>query len=99
MEIIFIIAAFIVGGGIMWIISNTLLKSRTQNIIKEAEAEAKVLRDNKMLEAKEKYLTLKNEYETQVNQRNAKMQQAESKIKQRELQLNQQERCNQGKFE
>ncbi len=91
MEIIFIIAAFIVGGGIMWIISNTLLKSRTQNIIKEAEAEAKVLRDNKMLEAKEKYLTLKNEYETQVNQRNAKMQQAESKIKQRELQLNQQQ--------
>ncbi len=85
------IAALIVGGGIMWVIGNTLLKSRTKNIIKDAEAEAKVLRDNKMLEAKEKYLTLKNEYETQVNQRNAKMQQAESKIKQRELQLNQQQ--------
>ena len=65
----------------MWVISNTLLKSRTQNIVKEAEAEAKVLRDNKMLEAKEKYLTLKNEYEAQVIQRNAKMQQAEAKIK------------------
>jgi ribonuclease Y len=91
MEVILIIAALIAGGGIMWIISNTVLKSRTRNIIKDAEAEAKVLRDNKMLEAKEKYLTLKNEYETQVNQRNAKMQQAESKIKQRELQLNQQQ--------
>ncbi len=91
MEIIFIIAALIAGGGIMWVISNTLLKSRTQNIIKDAEAEAKVLRDNKMLEAKEKYLTLKNEYEAQVIQRNAKMQQAESKIKQREIQLNQQQ--------
>jgi len=75
------VAALIVGGGIMWVISNTLLKSRTQNIVKEAEAEAKVLRDNKMLEAKEKYLTLKNEYEAQVIQRNAKMQQAEAKIK------------------
>jgi len=91
MEIIFIIAALIVGGGVMWIISNTLLKSRTQNIIKDAETEAKLLRDNKMLEVKEKYLTLKNEYEAQVNQRNAKMQQAESKLKQREMQLNQQQ--------
>jgi ribonuclease Y len=89
MDILFIIAALILGGIIMWLITNTLLKSRTQNIIREAEAEAKVLRDNKMLEVKEKYLTLKNEYEAQVNQRNAKMQQAESRHKQREMQLNQ----------
>jgi len=100
MEIIFIIAALIAGGGIMWAISNTLLKSRTRNIIKDAEAEAKVLRDNRMLEAKEKYLTLKNEYEAQVIQRNAKIQQAEAKIKQRETQLNQQQSENQkGKSE
>jgi ribonuclease Y len=77
------------GGGITWLITNTLLKSRANNIIKEAEAEAKVLRDNKMLEVKEKYFSLKNEYETQVNQRNAKIQQVESKLKQREMQLNQ----------
>jgi ribonuclease Y len=89
MDILLIIAALILGGVIMWVITNTLLKSRTQNIIKEAEAEAKVLRDNKMLEVKEKYLTLKNEYEAQVNQRNAKMQQAEARLKQREMQLNQ----------
>ena len=89
MEIVFIIVAFLLGGLVVWLILNTLLKSRTSNIIKEAEAEAKVLRDNKMLEVKEKYLTLKNEYETQCNQRNAKMQQFESKLKQREMQLNQ----------
>ena len=89
MEIVFIIVAFLLGGLVVWLILNTLLKSRTSNIIKEAEAEAKVLRDNKMLEVKEEYLTLKNEYETQCNQRNAKMQQFESKLKQREMQLNQ----------
>lgn len=89
MEIVFIIVAFLLGGLVVWLILNTLLKSRTANIIKEAEAEAKVLRDNKMLEVKEKYLTLKNEYEAQCNQRNAKMQQFESKLKQREMQLNQ----------
>ncbi|MCQ2208937.1 MAG: ribonuclease Y [Paludibacteraceae bacterium] len=89
MVIVYIIAAFLVGGLVTWLVMNTLLKSRTSNILKEAEAEAKVLRDNKMLEVKEKYLTLKNEYEAQCNQRNAKMQQFESKLKQREMQLNQ----------
>lgn len=83
------IAAFLVGAAITWFVLNTMLKSRTDNILKEAEAEAKTLKENKMLEVKEKYLTLKNEYETQCNQRNAKMQQFESKLKQREMQLNQ----------
>ncbi|MBR0501925.1 MAG: ribonuclease Y [Paludibacteraceae bacterium] len=89
MTVVYIIAAFLVGGLLTWIVMNTMLKSRTNNILKEAEAEAKVLRENKMLEVKEKYLTLKNEYEAQCNQRNAKMQQFESKLKQREMQLNQ----------
>ncbi len=85
------VAAFLVGGLVVWVVMNTILKSRKENILKEAEAEAKVLRDNKMLEVKEKYLSLKSEYEAQCNQRNAKMQSAESKLKQRELQLNQQQ--------
>ncbi|MBO4531635.1 MAG: ribonuclease Y [Paludibacteraceae bacterium] len=89
MTVVYIIAAFLVGGLVTWIVMNTMLKSRTSNILKEAEAEAKVLRENKMLEVKEKYLNLKNEYEVQCNQRNAKMQQFESKLKQREMQLNQ----------
>ena len=90
-EIFVGIATFILGGGVVWVLSNTLFKSRAQKVLKDAETEAKLLRDNKMLEVKEKYLTLKNEYETQVNQRNAKMQQAESRVKQRESQLNQQQ--------
>ena len=89
MQIVLIIVAFIVGGAATWIVMNTLLKSRTENIMKEAEAEAKSLKESKLLEVKEKYLTLKNEYETQCNQRNAKMQQFESKLKQREMQLGQ----------
>ncbi|MCK9156224.1 MAG: ribonuclease Y [Paludibacteraceae bacterium] len=83
------VAALLIGGIIMWLVTKTLLKSHADNIIKEAEADAKVQRDKKMLEVKEKYLTLKNEYEAQVNQRNAKIQQAEAKIKQREMQMNQ----------
>ena len=90
MIIAFIIIALLVGGVITWVVSNTLLKSHTQNIVKEAESEAKALKEKKMYEAKEKYLTLKNEYEVQVNQRNSKIQQTESRLKQRESQLNQQ---------
>ncbi len=89
MNILLVIAAFVVGGLVTWLVMNTMLKSRTANILKEAEAEAQNQRDKKMLEVKEKYLTLKNEYEAQCNQRNAKMQQFESKLKQREMQLNQ----------
>ena len=91
MSVLIPIVTFLVGALIVWVVMNTLLKSRTENILKEAEAEAKVLRENKMLEVKEKYLSLKSEYETQCNQRNAKMQQFESKLKQREMQLNQQQ--------
>ncbi len=90
-SVIVAVAALLVGALITWVVMNTLLKSRTDNILKEAEAEAKVLRDNKMLEVKEKYLALKTEYENQCNQRNARMQQFESKLKQRESQLNQQQ--------
>ncbi len=90
-SVIVAVAALLVGALITWVVMNTLLKSRTDNILKEAEAEAKVLRDNKMLEVKEKYLALKTEYENQCNQRNARMQQFESKLKQRESQLSQQQ--------
>ena len=91
MHVLIPIVTFLAGALIVWAIMNTLLKSRAENILKEAEAEAKVLRENKMLEVKEKYLSLKSEYETQCNQRNAKMQQFEAKLKQREMQLNQQQ--------
>lgn len=83
------IGTLILGGVIVWLINATALKSRSLNIIAKAEDEAKVLRDKKMLEAKEKFMSLKSEYDAQCNQRNSKMQQAEAKLKQRESQINQ----------
>ena len=66
-----------------------LLKSRLESIIKEAEQEAEVIKKNKLLEVKEKFLHLKADLEKQVAQRNAKIQSIESKLKQRELNMNQ----------
>ena len=56
---------------------------------REMKAEAELLKKNKEIEAKERFIALKAEHEQQVQQRNAKVQAAEVKLQQRELQLNQ----------
>ena len=66
-----------------------LLKSRYDSVLREAEKEAEVIKKNKLLEVKEKFLHLKADLEKQVSARNAKIQSAEGKLKQRELTLNQ----------
>ena len=89
MILIYIIGGFLGGGILAGIVLRYVTNARYKNIIKEAEAEAEVLRKNKMLEVKEKFLSLKSDLEKQVTQRNAKIQATESKLKQRELQINQ----------
>ena len=87
--VIIAIAAFVVGGLATWIVVRFLRKGSYNKMMKDAKAEAEVLKKNKLIEVKEKYLALKEEYEKQVNQRNQKMQQAESKLQQREMQQKQ----------
>jgi len=65
------------------------LKSKYDKILKEAETEAEVIKKNKLLEVKEKFLNKKADLEKEVSLRNQKIQQAENKLKQRELVLNQ----------
>ena len=89
MEIVLIIAGVLVGALVTWLVLNTALKSKSQKITQDAEAEGARIRSEKEREAKQKYQELKNEYDSHCNQRNAKMQQQESKLKQREMQLNQ----------
>ena len=65
------------------------LKKKYENTIKEAENEAEVIKKNKLLEVKEKFLNKKAELEKEVTARNQKIQQAENRIKQKEATLNQ----------
>ena len=65
------------------------LKSKYDIIIKEAQTEAEVIKKNKLLEVKEKFLNKKADLEKEVDLRNQKIQQAENKLKQRDLMLNQ----------
>lgn len=89
MEILIGVLAFLLGGLVAWIIITQALKSRSQKIVKEAEAEAEVIRKDKILQAKEKFLQLKAEHEKEINSRNAKMLALESKVKQKEAALSQ----------
>src|ERR1035437_2800559 len=66
-----------------------LLRFVNKRAVQEAEAEAKLLKKNKLIENKEKFIALKAEHEQQVQERNAKIQTVEVRLQQKELQLNQ----------
>ena len=83
------IACFIVGGFASYMFFKHGLKSKYDKILKESETEAEVIKKNKLLEVKEKFLNKKADLEKEVSLRNQKIQQAENKLKQRELVLNQ----------
>ncbi len=83
------IVAFAIGVLISYALWSRLLKSKYQKAIKEAEAEAEVIKKERILQAKEKFLQMKSEHEKAVNERNSRIVQSENKLKQRENQLNQ----------
>lgn len=77
------------GGLLTWFVLRFLARSRYESVLREAEKEAEVIKKNKLLEVKEKFLHLKSDLEKQVSQRQAKIQSVEAKLKQREMSLNQ----------
>ena len=87
--VILTIVAFLMGGALSYGFFKYGLKTKYDTIIKEAETEAEVIKKNKLLEVKEKFLNKKADLEKEVAQRNQKIQQAENKLKQREMVLNQ----------
>ncbi|MCL1624862.1 ribonuclease Y [Bacteroides caecicola] len=89
MTVILVVVAFLVGGALSYCFFKYGLKSKYDSIIKEAENEAEVIKKNKLLEVKEKFLNKKADLEKEVAARNQKIQQAENKLKQREMMLNQ----------
>lgn len=88
-DIIVAIAAFAIGGVISYILFSKVITKRKDKIIREAEAEAEVIKKDKILQAKEKFLLMRAEHEKVVNEKNTKILQAENKNKQKELQVNQ----------
>jgi ribonuclease Y len=76
-----------------YVIASTVLKKSIEksssDLIKDAEAKAEVLKQEKILQAKEKFLQLKSEHEKLINEKNAAILTGENRIKQKEQTLNQ----------
>jgi len=89
LQIILPVTGFIIGGVVSYYFYKVALRKKYENTIKEAENEAEVIKKNKLLEVKEKFLNKKAELEKEVTARNQKIQQAENRIKQKEATLNQ----------
>jgi len=87
--IITAVVCAIIGMIIGYTIFRYIMKNKYNSILKEAQAEAEVIKKNKLLEVKEKFLNKKADLEKEVSVRNQRIQQAENKLKQRELMLNQ----------
>lgn len=85
--IVALLAGLLVGGAVVFVVLNSMLKRRREDIIKEATKEAEQIKKDKILQAKEKFLQLKEEHEKVINDRNRKLQQNENKFKQRDGQL------------
>ncbi|HOI49509.1 MAG TPA: ribonuclease Y, partial [Prolixibacteraceae bacterium] len=82
--IIGLIAGFLGGGTLSYFIWDKALKSKKARIISEADAAGEVLKKDKMLQAKERFLQLKSEHEKYINEKNSKITALENKMKQRE---------------
>ena len=91
------VSGFALGGLISYFIWDKALKKKSNKIIKEAQVEADVIKKDKILQAKEKFLQLKAEHEKHINERNNKVIALENKLKQKEVNLSQRIEDNQRK--
>ena len=64
-------------------------QNKVKKILKDAEMKAEIVRKDKLLEAKERFLQLKAEHEQEVNAKNNTINQRENSIKQKEQSINQ----------
>ncbi|MBN3034706.1 MAG: ribonuclease Y [Bacteroidales bacterium] len=75
------------------IIAATFIRKRivrkSENLLREAEEKAEVIKKEKILQAKEKFLQLKAEHEKIVQERNSALQKNENRLKQRETAFSQ----------
>ena len=65
-------------------------KGRGDAIIQKAELEAENIKQQKILQAKEKFIQLKSEHEDYINNKNKQLQEKENSLRQKESQLGQQ---------
>jgi ribonucrease Y len=93
MDIIIIVAVAAVSLLTGFLFTNFFIKKaieqKNAHIIREATAEAEVIRKDKILQAKEKFLQLKTEHEKYISEKNNTIAAIENRLKQKETSANQ----------
>jgi len=93
MDIVSLIIGFAAGAVLALVlyiaIRRAVLKGKKEEILEKAEIEGEKIKNERILQAKEKFLSLRSEHEKAVNESNARMRDAENRIKQKENTLNQ----------
>ncbi|OAQ41583.1 ribonuclease Y [Pedobacter psychrophilus] len=99
MEILIYLIIAVVALGLGIVIGRFLLRqllkqqevaaqNKVKKILREAESKAEILKKDKLLEAKEKFLQMKSDHEQEINQKNTIAAQRENTLKQKEQSLN-----------
>jgi len=87
--IIYAVIGLIAGGGVTFVAQQSLLKTKSQKLIKDAELESERIKKEKMLQAKENFLKLKEEHEAAMKDRERKLQSNEDRARSKEKNLDQ----------
>ena len=97
MSITVALIGLVLGAIIAFMVIKKSNEGKATNIVKDAEAKAEVIKTDKILQAKEKFLQLKAEHEKVINEKNQHILQAETRIKQKEQSLSQKQEQTQRK--
>ena len=73
-------------------VARTSIRKRRETALREAEAEAEMIKKERILQAKEKFMQLKSEHDRQFNERNQKIVQTEQEIRRIEQNIQNQQR-------
>ena len=78
------IITLLAGGTASYFLWETVLEKKKTQLLKDAEIQAEMLKEKKIIQAKEKFLQLKTDHENYINERNLRIASSENKLKQKE---------------
>ena len=83
------VIGILIGGAVVFVVWNLFLGKTYKNALAEANKAGDVLKEQKLLEAKERISRMQSDLDRQANQRNQKIQLNEQRIKQQQQQIQQ----------
>src|SRR5512146_2915609 len=87
--LIMIVSGIVVGGLITWTVLRRTMERKRDMLLKESMEKAEVIKKDKILQAKEKFLQLKAEHEKYIHEKNDELSKNENRLKQKEASVNQ----------